>query len=245
MRKGSSRGPDPNAVREMFSDIASKYDFLNHFLSLSIDRNWRRETVDLVGSFNPNDSDLCLDLCSGTGDLSIELHERLNFCVISADFCHPMLAESRKKLLDTDINNFVHLVEADTLELPFVTDKFSFVTIAFGLRNLEDIERGLREIWRVLKPNGALVVLEFSRPIWPVFREVFTFYFRHVLPKLGTIVSGKDGPYQYLPASVMQFPPQKELAALMGSVGFLDVQFRNLTGGVAALHWGRKTCFKG
>ena len=232
--------PDPRVVRQMFADIAPSYDFLNHFLSLSIDRRWRRRAVGFIASLEPDAADVCLDLCSGTGDLSIELHRRLNLQVISSDFCHPMLSESRKKLRSANLGDVVHLTEADALELPFADASFAFVTIAFGLRNLESIEGGLREMVRVLRPDGALVILEFSRPVLPLFREFFGFYFRHILPRLGTMISGTEGPYQYLPSSVGRFPPQRELAALMESAGLSDVGFRNLTVGVAALHWGRK-----
>ncbi len=238
--RAPSQGPDPLVVRQMFADIAPSYDFLNHFLSLSIDRRWRRRAVGFIASSDPDPADVCLDLCSGTGDLSIELHRQLNLRVVSSDFCHPMLFESRKKLRSAGFGDAIHLAEADALELPFADGSFAFVTIAFGLRNLESIERGLREMRRVLQPGGPLVVLEFSRPVLPLFREVFGFYFRHILPRLGAMISGREGPYQYLPSSVGRFPPQRELAALISSSGFSDVGFRNLTAGVAALHWGRK-----
>ena len=234
------QGPDPRVVRQMFADIAPSYDFLNHFLSLSIDRRWRRRAVGFIASLEPDPADVCLDLCSGTGDLSIELHRRLNLQVVSSDFCHPMLSESRKKLRSAGLGDAVHLTEADALELPFADGSFRFVTIAFGLRNLESIEGGLQEMVRVLRPDGSLVILEFSRPVLPLFREFFGLYFRHILPRLGTMISGTEGPYQYLPSSVGRFPPQRELAALMESAGLSDVGFRNLTTGIAALHWGRR-----
>ena len=131
------------------------------------------------------------------------------------------------------------------MNLPFVDGSFSAVTIAFGLRNLEDPARGLTEMYRVLAPGGALVVLEFSKPVVPVFRQIFNFYFRYILPKLGAAISGDGSAYQYLPDSVRKFPAQAELVELMSAVGFRDVDYRNLSGGIAALHWGRKDAGEG
>jgi demethylmenaquinone methyltransferase/2-methoxy-6-polyprenyl-1,4-benzoquinol methylase len=225
----------------MFAGIAHRYDFLNHFLSVSIDRQWRKAAVDkvrtLIGSL---DSAQCLDLCAGTGDLALDLHRRLGVRVVAADFCHPMLTRSLSKTRARGIEHFVRNVEADTLSLPFSEGSFQAVTVAFGLRNLEDPRRGLEEMQRVLASRGAVVVLEFSRPVLPVFRHAFNLYFRHVLPRLGAVISGDGGAYRYLPESVQKFPPQEDLAELLRRVGFSDVGYRNLTGGVAALHWGRK-----
>ena len=233
-------GPDSNRVQQMFARIAHRYDFLNHFLSGSIDRHWRRVAVnkvrELMGSPGPR---LCLDACSGTGDLAMALHRGLNSRVIASDFCHPMLTRANKKFASAGANGAVHNVESDTLSLPFAGHSFDALTIAFGLRNLEDLRRGLLEMHRVLKPGGALVILEFSKPVVPVFRHVFNFYFRHVLPRLGAAISGDASAYRYLPDSVRKFPAQEDLAGLMRGIGFQDAGYRNLSGGIAALHWGR------
>src|SRR5215471_7949758 len=178
-------GPDSRRVQEMFAGIAHRYDFLNHFLSASIDRHWRNAAVKKVRELVGSSPALCLDECSGTGDLAIALDRRLNTQVIASDFCHPMLVRGRAKTAGRRIS----IVEADALHLPFSNASFDALTIAFGLRNLQDPFRGLEEIHRVLRPDGAVVILEFSRPVIPVVRQLFGFYFQHILPKLGAIIS--------------------------------------------------------
>jgi demethylmenaquinone methyltransferase/2-methoxy-6-polyprenyl-1,4-benzoquinol methylase len=241
MKAREYRGPDSHSVQQMFAGIAHRYDFLNHFLSASADRRWRnvavRKILELVGS---SPSAPCLDVCSGTGDLAIALHQGLKANVVGTDFCHPMLTRANSKIAAADAARAIRNIEADTLNLPFVDGSFSAVAIAFGLRNLEDPARGLMEMHRVLAPGGALAVLEFSKPVVPVFRQVFNFYFRYILPKLGAAISGNGSAYQYLPDSVRKFPAQAELVELMRAVGFREVDYQNLSGGIAALHWGRK-----
>jgi demethylmenaquinone methyltransferase/2-methoxy-6-polyprenyl-1,4-benzoquinol methylase len=235
-------GPDGRAVQSMFADIAHRYDFLNHFLSVSIDRYWRKAAVRKLGSLiHAGPSARCLDLCSGTGDLALDLHRRLQLEMVASDFCHPMLTRSLAKTASRGFQKSVRTVEADTLFLPFQDESFDAVTIGFGLRNLEDPVRGLTEMRRVLRSNGCVLILEFSKPVVPVLRHGFNFYFRHILPRLGAAISGNQSAYQYLPDSVMRFPSQEGLSTLMRSVGFAEVDYQNLTGGIAALHWGRKT----
>jgi len=228
-------GPDSRRVQEMFAAIAHRYDFLNHFLSVSIDRRWRRVAVkkvqELLRGTRPS---LCLDCCSGTGDLAIALFRGLECPVIASDFCHPMLTRAVPKCSGLPVSN----VEADSLHLPLKNAAFDAVTVAFGLRNLQDPRQGLAEMFRVLRPGGALVILEFSKPVVPVMGQAFNFYFYHVLPKLGAAISGDGKAYQYLPDSVRRFPAQKELADWLRSAGFKDVGYRNLSGGIAAVHWG-------
>ncbi|MBI2150059.1 MAG: bifunctional demethylmenaquinone methyltransferase/2-methoxy-6-polyprenyl-1,4-benzoquinol methylase UbiE [Acidobacteria bacterium] len=234
-------GPDSARVRRMFGAIAHRYDFLNHFLSASIDRYWRRAAVNQVRELTgPAPPGLCLDACSGTGDLALALHRRLGARVIATDFCHPMLTRARTKFAAARTGAAVQNVEADTLSLPFADDSFDALAIAFGLRNLEDVRRGLREMRRVLQPGGALVILEFSKPVVPVFRHVFDFYFSHILPRLGSAISGDASAYRYLPDSVGKFPSRHGLGELMIQAKFRCVEFRNLSGGIAALHWGKK-----
>jgi demethylmenaquinone methyltransferase/2-methoxy-6-polyprenyl-1,4-benzoquinol methylase len=234
-------GPDGKAVRQMFGEIAHRYDFLNHFLSVSVDRRWRRlaakKVDELVRGIQPK---LCLDLCSGTGDLAIELHQRLNLPVVASDFCHPMLVRSLSKTRSLRLDGPIRTVEADSLEIPFQTGAFDAVTIAFGLRNLEDPAKGLQEMQRVLRPEGALVILEFSKPVVPIVRPAFEFYFQRILPRLGAWISGQKTAYRYLPDSVGRFPSQNELAAMMEKVGLRNVAYRNLSGGIAAIHWALK-----
>jgi len=220
----------------MFAGIAHHYDFLNHFLSATVDRRWRKLAVRKVQELTqPAAARLCLDLCSGTGDLALALHRDLSCEVIASDFCHPMLTRATPKFANLPVRN----VEADALRLPFPDRTFDALTIAFGLRNLENAEAGLREMRRVVKPGGALVILEFSKPVVPVFNHVFRFYFHHILPKVGALVSGSRTAYQYLPDSVGRFLAQDELLACLRSVGFTSPGYRNLSGGIAALHWAR------
>jgi demethylmenaquinone methyltransferase / 2-methoxy-6-polyprenyl-1,4-benzoquinol methylase len=232
MKADEYRGPDSRRVQQMFAGIAHRYDFLNHFLSISIDKHWRNLAVNKVRELVPSASPACLDVCSGTGDLAIALRRHLHAGVVATDFCHPMLTRAAEK--EISIPN----VEADALKLPFRDGCFDAVTIAFGLRNLEDPVRGLSEFHRLLRSDGAVVILEFSKPVVPVFREVFGLYFRHILPRLGGIISGDASAYKYLHDSVVKFPNQKELMELMRTAGFRDVGYRNLSGGIAALHWG-------
>lgn len=241
MKAKEYQGPDSRQVRQMFAGIAHRYDFLNHFLSGSIDRVWRRLAVRKVRELiSVKPSAVCLDLCSGTGDLALELHRRLETSVIASDFCHPMLTRSLAKTAAAGFAKRIQIVEADALTLPFPDRSFEAITIGFGLRNLEDPFHGLQEMQRVLKPGGAVVILEFSKPVVPVLKHAFNFYFRHILPRLGAAISGDHTAYQYLPESVRRFPDQVQLAAMMASAGFEKVGYRNLSGGIAALHWGVK-----
>lgn len=226
----------------MFAEIADRYDFLNHFLSVSIDKRWRRAAVDKVRELMPAEaSSVCIDLCSGTGDLALELHWGLSLPIVASDFCHPMLVRSSAKIGAERLTNQIRIVESDALNLPFPGETFDAATNAFGLRNLEDPNRGLAEILRVLKPGGVGVILEFSKPVNPVLRPLFKFYFHNILPRLGALVSGQNSAYRYLPDSVERFPSQSALAEMMRATGFVDVGYRNLSGGIAALHWGKKS----
>jgi demethylmenaquinone methyltransferase/2-methoxy-6-polyprenyl-1,4-benzoquinol methylase len=223
----------------MFGAIAHRYDLLNHLLSGSIDRRWRRYTVRRIAELGPGPGDRCLDLCSGTGDLALEIASRLDMDTVSSDFCHPMLVASLEKIRRQGEHR-VRTAEADAQELPFADSAFRFVTVAFGLRNVESLDRALAEMRRVLEPGGTAFILEFSQPVVPGFRQLFNAYFTHVLPRIGAWISGVDGPYRYLPESVGRFPSQSRLAGMIESSGFHRVGYRNLTGGIAALHWGTK-----
>ena len=220
----------------MFAEIAPRYDFLNHMLSLNVDKRWRRFVIKKVADRLRRPGAVALDLCCGTAELSLELGALAP--TFGVDFCHPMLQLGLSKVRRTP--RPVELVEGDALNVPFADSMFDVVTVAFGLRNLEGTEAGLREILRLLKPGGRGAVLEFSRSQVPVFRNLFQFYFTRLLPRIGNAVSGSSFAYQYLPDSVQEFPDQKELAALMQAVGFSDVRYYNLFGGVASLHLGNK-----
>lgn len=224
------------AVREMFGGIASRYDLLNHLLSLNIDKGWRRKVAKELRPILDNADATVLDVACGTGDLSLELASGAKASITGTDFCRPMLKFAQEKI--DAANRTIPLVEADAMELPFPSESFDAVTIAFGLRNLPNVENGLAELLRILRPKGKLVVLEFSQPVIPGIREAFNLYFTRVLPRIGGLVSGSRCAYEYLPDSVRGFPPQKELAAMMQQIGFTNVEYRNLTGGIAALHIG-------
>jgi demethylmenaquinone methyltransferase/2-methoxy-6-polyprenyl-1,4-benzoquinol methylase len=226
------------AVRDMFAGIAGRYDTLNHLLSMNIDKGWRRAVREKLTDVLADPNAIVLDVACGTGDLSLELQRHAKAKVVGTDFCRPMLAVAADKTGKTDMS--IPYIEGDAMNLSFADDSFDAVTIAFGLRNLSNFTDGLIELHRVLKPGGRLAVLEFSAPVVPGFGRLFNFYFSHILPRIGGAVSGSRGAYEYLPDSVSRFPNQKKLAELMRSTGFDDVEFRNLTGGIAALHTGRK-----
>ncbi len=227
------------AVRDMFSGIAGKYDFLNHFLTVNIDKRWRRKVTRLLSDVLERENPVVLDVACGTGDLALELAKRENAKVFATDFCRPMLTIAKEKA--SEISSDVPLVEADGLRLSFPDDTFDAVTIAFGLRNFSNWENGLAELRRVLKPDGKIAVLEFSTPYLQGFKQLFAFYFAQVLPRIGGLVSGSRGAYEYLPDSVSKFPDQEELAKMMRQIGFSDVEYANLTGGIAAIHIGTKS----
>jgi len=221
-------------VREMFARISPRYDLLNHLLSANIDKRWRRTVVEKLQPLLPPEAQV-LDVACGTGDLSIALFENIGARVTGVDFCRPMLERAARK------QPRIAFVEGDALQLPFDEAVFDAVTMAFGLRNLSSVEQGLSELLRVLKPNGWAAILEFSKPVVPGFRSLAAAYCARLLPRIGGLISGSRSAYEYLPDSVSRFPDQETLSAMMTAAGFVDVEFENLTGGVAALHIGRKT----
>jgi demethylmenaquinone methyltransferase/2-methoxy-6-polyprenyl-1,4-benzoquinol methylase len=221
----------------MFAAVAPRYDFLNHFLSLGFDIAWRRATAQALREVLSRRGSVVADLCCGTGDLAFALARLSAGTVIGADFCHPMLQRAQRKAHG---RSSVFFLEADTLALPFRDESLEGATLAFGFRNLANYARGLQEMRRVLKPGGLLAILEFSQVRWPLFGPVFRFYFRRVLPRLGTWISGVPGPYQYLPDSVSRFPDQESLAAALREAGFRNIRYIDFSGGVAALHLGEK-----
>lgn len=224
-------------VRRMFGAIAPRYDLLNHVLSLNIDRRWRRRAVDRLLEDGPG-AGAYLDACSGTLDLALELAGRRGFRgrVVASDFTFAMLERGRPKVRGRPVAPAC----ADALRLPFPDGLFDGATVGFGVRNLADLDAGLRELARILKPGGRLVILEFTTPTWPPFRALYLFYFLRVLPWIGRLVSRHSDAYAYLPASVLEFPPPPDLARRMAAAGFTAVRWESLTGGVVAVHAGTR-----
>ena len=231
-------------VRAMFTQIAPRYDLLNHLLSLQLDRLWRARTAKLLRPILNRPNALALDLCCGTGDLGFALARAGNASVIGADFAHTMLVRAREKsnsLSNSSGGNSsapMSFFEADALNLPFADASFDLVTSAFGFRNLANYESGLREIHRVLKPGGAIAILEFTEPPEGLLGDLYRGYFNKILPRIGWLISGHQSAYTYLPKSVWRFFQPPELAALMTSVGYCSVEFKVWTMRTVALHTG-------
>ena len=227
-------------VQRMFGEIAPSYDRMNHLLSLNVDRYWRWWTVEKLA---PKPGDPILDVCTGTGDLALAFHRATGGKseIVGADFCPEMLDIGRRKQVRAKIGSELSFVEADAQNLPFEKDRFEIVSVAFGLRNVADTDRGLTEIARVCRPGGQVAVLEFSTPHWQPFRGLYLFYFKNILPRIGQVFArNSSAAYEYLPATVAQFPDGEALAERMRGVGLRNVKFWPLTGGIATLYVGRK-----
>jgi demethylmenaquinone methyltransferase / 2-methoxy-6-polyprenyl-1,4-benzoquinol methylase len=233
-------------VREMFTEIAPRYDFLNHLLSLELDRVWRTRTARRLRPILQRSDARVLDLCCGTGDLAFALARSGPAQVVAADFSHAMLVRANAKRKGHTRNpkveskGLITFFEADALRLPFADASFDLVTTAFGFRNLANYESGLKEIRRVLKSGGTLVILEFTEPPPGLAGDVYRWYCRTVLPKIGGLLSGNPNAYKYLPASVARFFRPDELASLMCKAGFASVDFQLWTMDSVALHTGIK-----
>ena len=222
-------------VRGMFGRVAPRYDLLNHLLSMNIDKFWRARTVKELFPVLQRPDAVVLDLCCGTGDLTLGLSHAGQARVFGSDFCHPMLTAATKK------QGMRPLFEADALRIPARDSSLDAVTVAFGFRNLTNYPAGLREMLRVLKPGGVVAILEFSTPPNAAFRGLYDFYSRNILPAIGGMISGSRDAYTYLPESVRKFPGAEELATEMTSAGYRNVRFVRMTMGIVALHLGVKT----
>lgn len=234
---GAARGEGKRAyVQQMFGDIAPRYDLLNRILSLGIDRAWRRRALAALGwTLRPNGT--FLDLCAGTLDVGATLIGETGFggFVVGADFALPMLQHGQGKAPARRLAP----VGADALALPLASGSLDGAIVAFGIRNVADLDAGLREVRRVLKSGARFVILEFSTPRHPIVRAGYLTYFHRVLPLIGRLVSGHRSAYRYLPMSVEQFPTEERLAARMRDAGFDTVSWTRLTFGIAAIHVGR------
>ena len=230
----------PDRIREMFAAIARRYDFLNHLLSLGIDRSWRRRTVKLVP---PIGDGPILDVCTGTADLALDYWRASGgrVPIVGADFCRPMLEIGIAKCRRRGADGCITLLEGDARQLPFPDDTFQIVCVAFGLRNVRTPEEGLREMVRVCRPGGRVAVLEFSMPSGRLFGALYRFYFRRVLPLVGqTLARNRHRAYNYLPASVGQFPQDEALVRQMQEAGLNKVEQHRFTFGIATLYVGEK-----
>ena len=233
------------AVREMFTSIAPRYDLLNHVLSFNIDRLWWRRTARAFSKILAQPDARILDLCCGTGDMTFALRKQAGKSrpeLWGADFSHAMLQRARTKSsekISANANPTPRWIEADALRLPFPIQHFNLVTSAFGFRNLADYDAGLREIVRVLRPGGECGILDFSEPTG-VIGHAYRFYFKQVLPRIGTAISGVRGPYAYLPNSVERFPQPEEMLARMKAAGFSEATWTPYTFGIAGLYRGKK-----
>ncbi|HZU31618.1 MAG TPA: ubiquinone/menaquinone biosynthesis methyltransferase [Candidatus Angelobacter sp.] len=229
-----------NAVREMFNEIAPRYDFLNHVLSMNVDRLWWRRTARIFSPVLARNSAQVLDLCAGTGDMSVALRSAAakkssNASIYALDFSHQMLQHGLAKFAVHKIQP----IEADALNLPLPANSMDLVVSAFGFRNLANYDAGLSEIFRVLKPQGEIGILDFSEP-GGLFGKLYGFYFRNILPRIGALISGSRGPYEYLPASVHKFPAPQQMLERMKSAGFSSVTWIPYTFGIAGLYRGKK-----
>jgi demethylmenaquinone methyltransferase/2-methoxy-6-polyprenyl-1,4-benzoquinol methylase len=235
-------------VRKMFSQIAPRYDFLNHLLSFSLDRVWRRRAARRFHPVLRRTDARVLDLCCGTGDLTFALNRVREHAIrdararripiIGCDFAQPMIQRARKKCRGRE--HATIFITADALQLPFGDQTFDLVSSAFGFRNLANYEQGLREIARVLKAGGQVCILEFSEPRGPA-AGLFRLYFRRILPRIGSAISGSREPYFYLPGSVAQFPSPPEITALMEKTGFHEVHFESWNFKSVVIHTAKRT----
>ncbi|HTW32779.1 MAG TPA: bifunctional demethylmenaquinone methyltransferase/2-methoxy-6-polyprenyl-1,4-benzoquinol methylase UbiE [Candidatus Sulfotelmatobacter sp.] len=227
------------AVREMFTAIAPRYDLLNHVLSFNIDRMWWRRTARTFRQILSRPDARVLDLCCGTGDMAFALRRQAGKSspqIFGADFSRAMLQRAAEKSRNQGGNAWI---EADALHLPFPDAHFDLVTSAFGFRNLADYDAGLREILRVLRTGGEVGILDFGEPRG-LMGAVYRIYFKQVLPRIGTIISGVRGPYSYLPASVERFPAPEEMLRRMKASGFAEASWAPYTFGIAGLYRGKK-----
>lgn len=224
-------------VAKMFDNISGDYDFLNHFLSLGIDILWRKAAIRKLKSLQPK---LILDVATGTGDFAIEALKLNPDKVVGVDISEGMLSVGRQKMSARGLDTKIELIYGDSEKLPFESNKFDAITVAFGVRNFENLENGLAEMLRVVRPGGKVVVLEFSKPRKFPFKQLYNFYFKFVLPKIGRWVSRDSSAYTYLPESVQAFPDGEVFTKILDHLGYKDTQCKPLTFGISSLYIGTK-----
>jgi len=225
-------------VASMFNNISGTYDFLNHFMSLGIDIIWRKKAIRELKSIKPR---VMLDVATGTGDFAFEAIKILApEKIIGVDISEGMLDVARKKIQDRNLQHVFSVQTGDSEGLHFLNDHFDAITVAFGVRNYENLEKGLADMYRVLKPGGKIVILEFSKPRAFPIKQGYNFYFKHITPMLGKLFSKDNRAYCYLPESVAAFPDGEEFTHLMNKVGFKNTRDRRLTFGISAIYTGTK-----
>jgi demethylmenaquinone methyltransferase/2-methoxy-6-polyprenyl-1,4-benzoquinol methylase len=224
-------------VADMFDNISPKYDFLNHFLSLGIDIRWRKKGIKLLKEIQPKQ---ILDIATGTGDFAIEALKLNPDHVIGVDISEGMLNVGREKLKKRKLDDRITLTSGDSENLPFEDNKFDAIIVAFGVRNFENLEKGLSEMFRVLRPGGKVVVLEFSKPKSFPFKQLYNFYFKNILPTLGKTISKDNSAYTYLPESVKSFPDGKAFTSILDKLGFKQTVCKPLTLGISSIYTGIK-----
>jgi demethylmenaquinone methyltransferase / 2-methoxy-6-polyprenyl-1,4-benzoquinol methylase len=225
-------------IQEMFGTIAPRYDFLNRLLSLGIDRGWRTKAVRLI---KYQEGSRILDVATGTGDVALEIARRTpdSVKITGADFCQEMVELGKAKVASSPFAGRIDFQVAPCEDLPFPNNTFDSITIAFGIRNIVDRKLGLAEMWRVLKPGGRLIILEFSTPRSQFFRQIYYFYFRRLLPVIGGLFSRYNA-YKYLPDSVLEFPSHEEFSQMITEAGFKNIHIKDLTFGIASIYAGEK-----
>lgn len=224
-------------VASMFDNISKKYDLLNHLLSLGIDIIWRKKAIKMLQKDRPN---LILDIATGTGDFAIEALALQPEKVIGVDISEGMLQEGRKKMKQKKLEHLIELQLGDSEKLLFPENKFDAVIVSFGVRNFENLEKGLSDMYRVLKPGGKTVILEFSKPKKFPMKQGYSFYFKYILPQIGKIISKDHSAYTYLPESVKAFPDGRDFLDILEKVGFKQTQCKTLTFGISSIYTGIK-----
>jgi demethylmenaquinone methyltransferase/2-methoxy-6-polyprenyl-1,4-benzoquinol methylase len=224
-------------VRVMFNSIANRYDFLNHFLSAGIDYSWRKKAIKLVGAHHPK---IILDVATGTGDLAIAASVLNPFKIIGVDIAENMLAIGRKKIAEKNLQDLISFETGDSENLRFNDGSFDAVMVAFGVRNFENLEKGLSEMFRVLNNKGVVIILEFSKPTRFGIKQLYSFYFRYILPFLGRKISGNSSAYTYLPESVVEFPAGGKFLKILENSGFKQTTYKQLSFGIASIYTGLK-----
>jgi len=220
-------------VEEMFDNISPKYDFLNHFLSMGIDIRWRKKAIKMLRTYHPK---VILDMATGTADFAIESISLQPEQVIGVDLSEGMLSKGRIKIKDKNLEKVITLQKGDSEELPFQNNFFDAITVAFGVRNFENLNKGLTELCRVLKNDGVLIVLEFSKPVSFPVKQLYGFYFKFILPLMGKAISSDNAAYTYLPESVKAFPDGQKFADVLDACGFNRISIHPVTFGIATIY---------